>query len=108
MMSNLKESLVYDTYQSPSQSVYEAIDAMPPPPQQYSQQSNDYSKTTNQNDRSYSIENLYETWLAKLHIIDKELANEFSVIFFFFSIKVYLKSRKSLLDDYKSVNFNNK
>ena len=67
---------------------------MPPPPQQYSQQSNDYSKTTNQNDRSYIIENLYETWLAKLHIIDKELANEFSVIFFF-RVK-YLKSRKSI------------
>lgn len=86
-MSNLKESLVYDTFEPPSHSLYECMDSIPPPPQPFIQQPNndEYSKTINisspsQTDRSYSIETLYELWMAKLHIIDKELANEFAVI----------------------------
>jgi hypothetical protein len=85
-MSTLKESLVYDTFEPPSHSLYEVMDSIPPPPQPFIQTPNndEYSKVINissasQTERSYSIETLYELWLAKLHIIDKELASEFSV-----------------------------
>jgi hypothetical protein len=85
-MSTLKESLVYDTFEPPSHSLYEVMDSIPPPPQPFirTPDYDEYSKVINissasQTERSYSIETLYELWLAKLHIIDKELASEFSV-----------------------------
>lgn len=84
MLSNLKESLVYDTYDPPTQSQYEALDTMvqakPPLPSTIIiEEPSKAIEMLKPPDRSYSVESLYETWLAKLHIIDKELANEFSV-----------------------------
>ena len=48
-MSNLKESLVYDTFEPPSHSLYEVMDSIPPPPQPFIQSPNneEYSKVIN-------------------------------------------------------------
>ncbi len=32
-----------------------------------------------QYENTYPVESLYETWISKLHIIDKELSSEFAV-----------------------------
>ena len=61
-MSNMKESLVYDTFEPPSHSMYEVIDSLPPPPQPFlhSPSNDEYSKITrvsvNTNEKSYSID----------------------------------------------------
>jgi hypothetical protein len=79
MLHNIKDSSIYDTFDPSIKSPYYPDEKMYSPLDIDKQQNTYY-----QYENTYPTESLYETWISKLHIIDKELSSEFAVSLFFF------------------------
>ncbi len=74
--SNIKDSSIYDTFDQSIKSPYY------PDEKTYSRSDVDKQNYPYyQYENMYPVESLYETWISKLHIIDKELSSEFAVRF---------------------------